>query len=116
MLRVAQVTVVARGGWSASCCWLDGGEPPDACTTSTAIAPLVVALVTEGMRVGAAQRELEDVEGDLEALERREQVLLARRIVMREIGVMTIGTLLVVTLLLRAARRRAVSSSARRRR
>jgi hypothetical protein len=54
------------------------------------------------MRVGAAQRELEEVEGDLDSLERREQVLLARRIVLREIGVMTIGTLLVVTLLLRA--------------
>jgi hypothetical protein len=61
-----------------------------------------VALVTEGMRVGAAQRELEEVD-DFEALERRDQVLLARRIVLREIGVMTIGTLLVVTLMLRAA-------------
>ena len=61
-----------------------------------------MALVAEGMRVGAAQRELEEVD-DFEALERREQVLLARRIVLREIGVMTISALLVVTLLLRAA-------------
>jgi hypothetical protein len=63
---------------------------------------LVVTLVTEGMRAGAAQRELEDVE-DVEALTRDEQRLVARRVVMREMGVMTIGALLVTTLALRAA-------------
>jgi hypothetical protein len=63
---------------------------------------LVVTLVTEGMRAGAAQRELEDVE-DVDALTPDEQRLVARRVVMREMGVMTIGALLVTTLALRAA-------------
>ena len=54
------------------------------------VSPLVVTLVTEGMRAGAAQRELEDVD-DVEALEREEQRALAHRVVLREMGVMTVG-------------------------
>jgi len=64
--------------------------------------PLVVSLVTEGMRAGAAQHELEDVE-DIESLTPEEQRALARRVLIREMGVMTIGALLITTLLLRAA-------------
>ena len=101
LLRVAQATVVLEVAVGVAL-WLDGVDPPDNLHYVYGIAPLFVALVTEGMRVGAAQRELEEVD-DFESLERREQVLLARRIVLREIGVMTIGTLLVVTLMLRAA-------------
>jgi hypothetical protein len=102
VLRFAQATV-ALEVLAGVVLWLQGAEPPDSLHYVYGITPLVVAMVTEGMRVGAAQRELEEIEGDLESLEHREQVLLARRIVMREIGVMTIGTLLVVTLLGRAA-------------
>ena len=101
VLRVAQATVAAEVV-AGVVLWLGGTEPPDSLHYVYGIAPLVVALFAEGMRVGAAQREMEDVDGDLDDLPRREQVLLARRIVLREIGVMTIGTLLVVTLLLRA--------------
>jgi hypothetical protein len=54
------------------------------------------------MRVGAEQGVVAEVE-DVESLERREQVLLARRVVLREMGVMTTGTLMIVTLSLRAA-------------
>ena len=53
------------------------------------------------MRVGAAQRELEGVE-DLERLERPQQVALARRVAIAEMGVMTIGALMILTLALRA--------------
>lgn len=102
ILRVAQATVALEVAVGVAL-WLDGRKPPDSLHYLYGVAPLIVAMVTEGMRVGAAQREMEDLEGDLESLERREQILLARRIVMREIGVMTIGTLLVVTLLGRAA-------------
>lgn len=63
---------------------------------------LVVALVTEGMRAGAAQSVLDEVE-DVDALDETEQRLVARRVVLREMGVMTIGALLVTTLALRAA-------------
>jgi hypothetical protein len=102
VLRVAQACVAVEV-MVGVILWLEGHEPPDSLHYVYGIAPLFVAFVTEGMRVGAAQRELAEVEGDLESLERREQVLLARRIVMREIGVMTVGTLMIVTLLGRAA-------------
>jgi hypothetical protein len=36
------------------------------------------------------------------ALERREQVALARRVALNEMGVMTVGALLILTLALRA--------------
>jgi hypothetical protein len=66
------------------------------------IAPLLVSLFTEGMRVGAAQRELEGIE-EVEALTPSEQTAIARRVVLRETGIMTVGTLLIVTLAVRAA-------------
>ncbi len=42
------------------------------------------------MRAGVAQRELEDVD-DVDALERSEQIALARRVALGEMGVMTVG-------------------------
>jgi len=66
------------------------------------IAPLVVTVVTEGMRAGAAQRELADFD-DLEALTESQRRQVAHRVVLREMGVMTIGALLISTLALRAA-------------
>jgi hypothetical protein len=101
LLRVAQLTVILEVAFGVVL-WASGHKPPDNLHYIYGISPLVVAFVSEGMRVGAAQRELDEVD-DIDALDRREQVLLARRIVMREIGVMTVGTLLVVTLLGRAA-------------
>ncbi len=64
-------------------------------------APLVITLVTEAMRAGAAQRELADVE-DIDALRPGEQAVLARRILRREMGIMAVGALLIVTLAVRA--------------
>ena len=78
-----------------------GASPPDGLHIAYGIAPLVITLVSEGMRLGAAQRELEGVE-DVDALERSEQVAIARRVALGEMGVMTVGTLLIVTLALRA--------------
>jgi hypothetical protein len=80
-----------------------GQRPTDELHYIYAVTPLIVALVTEFLRVGASQSELAEVD-DPDALPRRERILLARRIVLREIGIMTVGLLLVVTLLLRAAR------------
>ena len=78
-----------------------GASTPDGLHIAYGIAPLVVSLVSEGMRAGVAQRELEGVE-DLEALERSEQIGLARRVALAEVGVMTVGALLILTLALRA--------------
>ena len=65
-------------------------------------APLLVNLFAEGMRAGAAQRELpEDVE--FETLPAGEQRAIALRIVRREMGIMTIACLLIVAFAVRAA-------------
>jgi heme A synthase len=100
LLRVAQVVVVlqvALGLWLL----ISGNRPEDELHYLYGVAILAVTMVSEGMRIGAAQRELDEVE-DLDALDHAEQAALARRVVMREMGVMTIGTLLIVTLALRA--------------
>ena len=61
----------------------------------------MITLFAEGMRVGVAQRELEEID-DVDALERSEQVAIARRVALAEMGVLTIGALLILTLSLRA--------------
>jgi hypothetical protein len=100
LLRIAQATVVAQVLLGLG--MLAGGErTPDGLHVVYGLAPLVVTLVSEGMRIGVAQTELAGV-GDLERLERREQAAIARRVVRREMGVMTVGALLIVTLALRA--------------
>ena len=100
LLRVAQFTVVVQVAIGFALL-AEGRRPPDDLHYVYAITPLVVALVSEAMRAGATQRELEEFD-DPKALERRDRILLARRIVLREIGIMTVGLLLVTTLLLRA--------------
>jgi len=100
LLRVAQVTVAVQV--AIGLILLARGESsPDGLHVAYGIAPLVISLVSEGMRLGAAQRELDEVE-DVEALERTEQIALARRVARSEMGVMTVGALLILTLALRA--------------
>ena len=100
LLRVAQTTVVVQAivGFLLLA---RGASAPDGLHIAYGVSPLVIALVSEGMRVAVAQRELEGVE-DLERLERREQVALAKRVALGEMGVMTVGALLILTLALRA--------------
>lgn len=100
LLRVAQVVVVVQV-LLGLVLLADGGRAPESLHLLYGVAPLVVALVSEAMRVGAAQSELAGVD-DVEALERREKALLARRVVLREMGIMSVGALLIVTLALRA--------------
>jgi len=100
LLRVAQAVVViqvAVGMWLL----ISGNQPKDELHYLYGVAILGVTMVSEGMRIGAAQRELDEVD-DVDALDKAEQAALARRVVLREMGVMTIGTLLIVTLALRA--------------
>ena len=100
LLRLAQATVVVQAvlGFLLVA---RGASSPDGLHIVYGVSPLVIALVSEGMRVGIAQREIEGVE-DIEALERSEQVALAKRVALGEMGVMTVGALLILTLALRA--------------
>ena len=100
VLRAAQVAVVVQavlGGILVA-----DGHDVDGLHLFYGLTPLFISMMSEGMRVQAAHIETAGIE-DVEALERREQVLLARRVVLREMGVMTIGTLMILTLSLRAA-------------
>jgi hypothetical protein len=100
LLRAAQAAVVVEA-LVGFLLLARGASSPDGLHIAYGVAPLVIALVSEGLRVAVAQRELEDVD-DLEALERSEQVALAKRVALGEMGVMTVGALLIVTLALRA--------------
>jgi heme A synthase len=100
LLRMAQVLVVfqvALGLWLL----ISGNQPEDELHYLYGVSILVVTMVSEGMRIGAAQRELDEVD-DVDALTKEEQAALARRVVLREMGMMTIGALLITTLALRA--------------
>ena len=100
VLRVAQALVVVQV--LVGLLLLASGESaPDGLHIAYGIAPLVITLVSEGMRIGVAQRELEGVP-DIDSLERPEQVAIARRVAFGEMGVMTVGVLLILTLSLRA--------------
>lgn len=100
LLRVAQATVAVQV--VIGLLLLARGETaPDGLHVAYGVAPLVITLVSELMRLGAAQRELEGVE-DLEGLQRSEQVAIARRVALAEMGVTTVGALLILTLALRA--------------
>jgi hypothetical protein len=101
ILRIAQVLVVVSAVLGGILI-VQGTDAPDGLHLFYGLFPIVVNVVAEGLRVNATAIETADID-DLEALSRREQVLLARRIVMKEIGIMTIGTLMTVTLLSRAA-------------
>ena len=99
LLRAAQATVVVQAviGFLLLA---RGASAPDGLHVAYGIAPLVISLLSEGMRASVGQRELEGVE-DVEALERDEQVRLAKRVALGEMGVMTVGALLILTLSLR---------------
>jgi hypothetical protein len=101
LLRVAQALVIAQVTLGLALL-LSNHHAGQSLHYVYGVSPLVVTLVTEGMRAGAAERELEDVD-DLDALGEPERRALARRVLIREMGVMTVGTLLITTLVLRAA-------------
>jgi hypothetical protein len=100
LLRVAQATVVVEVVIGLILL-ARGASSPDGLHVAYGVAPLLITLVSEAMRAGIAQRELEGVE-DVDALDRPEQMALARRVALGEMGVMTVGALLILTLALRA--------------
>jgi len=100
LLRVAQATVVVQV-LAGSVLLLLGNEAPDGLHYIYGTLPLLVTLVAEGMRSGAAESELAGL--DFDALPKERQRLIATAIVRREMGIMAVSALLVVFLALRAA-------------
>jgi hypothetical protein len=100
VLRAAQASVIVQvllGGLLL----IAGREPTEDIHYMYGAAPLLVNLFAEGMRVGAAQREVAGV--DFESLAAGEQRAIALRIVRREIAIMTGACLLVAAFSVRAA-------------
>jgi hypothetical protein len=100
LLRVAQATVVVQAVVGLLLL-ARGATAPDGLHVAYGIVPLFVSLISEAMRAGVAQRELEGID-DVDALDRSQQVAVARRVALGEMGVMTVGALLILTLALRA--------------
>jgi len=100
LLRAAQGSVIVQVLLGALLL-ISGREAEDGLHYMYGTFPLLVNLFAEGMRVGAATREIG--ERDFETLDAGEQRRIALRIVRREMGVMTVAALLVVAFSLRAA-------------
>jgi hypothetical protein len=99
-LRAAQVAVVAQvllGGLLVS----TGHQAGNGLHYVYGILPLLVSLLAEAARAGAAERELGDA--DFEALPRESQRAIALAIVRREAGIMAVSALVVFGLAVRAA-------------
>jgi heme A synthase len=100
LLRAAQASVflqVMLGGLLV----FTNHKPGDNLHYLYGILPLVVSLIAEGARAGAAERELRDV--DFESLEAEAQESLALAIVRREMGIMAVSCGVIFFLALRAA-------------
>lgn len=100
LLRAAQGSVIFVALLGALLL-IAGREANDAIHYMYGASPLLVNFFAEGMRVGAAQREVGTA--DFESLDAAEQRRVALRIVRREMGIMTLATLLIVAFALRAA-------------
>jgi hypothetical protein len=99
LLRIAQVAVVVQVLLGAILLLL--GREADGLHYVYGILPLVVSLLAEGVRAGAAERELTGL--DFDSLPRQRQRAIALAIVRRETGIMTVSALVVFFLALRAA-------------
>jgi hypothetical protein len=100
MLRAAQVAVVLQvvaGGILV----LLGEEATGALHYIYGLAPLLVSLLAEAARAGAAERELGEQE--FQTLPRERQRLVALAIVRREMGIMALSAWVIFFLSLRAA-------------
>jgi heme A synthase len=100
LLRAAQVAVfiqVMLGGLLV----FTNHKPDDSLHYLYGILPLLVSLIAEAARTGAAERELGDV--DFEALDADAQQELALAIVRREMGIMAVSCGVILFLALRAA-------------
>jgi heme A synthase len=100
LLRAAQVSVFVQallGGLLV----VTNHKPAEDLHYLYGILPLVVSFIAEGARVGAAQRELGEV--DFESLPADTQQSIALQIVRREMGIMAVSCGVIFFLALRAA-------------
>jgi len=100
MLRAAQAAVVLQVLLGALLLFQDR-ESADGLHYVYGLLPLLVTLLAEGARAGAARQELG--EREIESMDRESQRQVALAIVRREMGIMTVSALVIFGLALRAA-------------
>lgn len=100
LLRVAQAAVIVQV-LAGTVLLLLGTEAPDGLHYVYGTLPLLVTLLAEGARSGAADSELAGL--DFDAMPKARQRLIATAIVRRETGIMAVSALIVLFLALRAA-------------
>ena len=100
LLRAAQAAVFLQAMLGGLLVFTNH-EPDDGLHYLYGILPLVVSFIAEGARVGAAHREVGDL--DPESLTTDEQEDLALAIVRREMGIMAVSCGVILFLALRAA-------------
>jgi hypothetical protein len=100
LLRVAQAAVVLQVMLGAILV-LSGHQAIDDLHYVYGVLPLLVTLLAEAARAGAAERELTGL--DFDSLPRERQRLIALAIVRRETGIMSVSALVVFLLAVRAA-------------
>jgi len=98
-LRVAQAAVVLQVSLGAIL--LLSGREADGLHYLYGVLPILVSLMAEAARAGAAERELTGL--DFESLPRERQHRIALAIVRRETGIMAVSALVIFLLTLRAA-------------
>jgi hypothetical protein len=99
-LRVAQVAVVLQVGLGAILL-LSGREAVDGLHYVYGVAPVLISLLAEAARAGAADRELVGLDFESLPIERQRGIALA--IVRRETGIMAVSALVIFGLAVRAA-------------
>jgi len=99
-LRIAQAAVVLQVGLGALLL-LSGRESDSGLHYLYGVLPILVSLLAEAARAGAADRELTGL--DFESLPRGRQHVIALAIVRRETGIMAVSALVIFLLALRAA-------------
>jgi hypothetical protein len=100
LLRAAQASVFIEA-ILGTLLVVTGHEAADGLHYVYGISPLLVSLLAEAARAGAAEREIGDLE--FEALPAERQRTIALAIVRREMGIMTVSCLVIFFLALRAA-------------
>jgi hypothetical protein len=98
-LRIAQAAVVLQVGLGAIL--LLSGREGNGLHYLYGVLPIVVSLLAEGARAGAAESELTGL--DFESLPKERQRRIALAIVRRETGIMAVSALVIFLLALRAA-------------
>ena len=99
-LRFAQIAVFVQAALGALLL-VTGHSAKEDLHYLYGILPLVISFIAEGARLGAAQRELGEV--DIEAFPAEAQEEIALQIVRREMGIMAVSCIVIFFLAVRAA-------------